>query len=109
LTIEEIKALRPDAIIVSGGGAAVARLRSNAEWQRVEALAAGRVYQWPGLPFNWGPRPPSVNRLAGLMWLRYVAAGRAFDAALGDDIRGFFSDFYHLALTDAQLQKLLAS
>jgi hypothetical protein len=41
------------------------------------------------------------------MWLAYVAAGREFDATLREDIRGFFIDFYHLTLTEAQLQTLL--
>jgi hypothetical protein len=41
------------------------------------------------------------------MWLSYVAAGRPFDAALRADIRGFYRDFYHLELSDAQMRTLL--
>ena len=65
-----------------------------------------RVYEWPGLPYSWGARPPSVNRLPGVGWLAYVAAGRQFDEALTSEIRGFYRDFYHLELTDTQLQRL---
>jgi iron complex transport system substrate-binding protein len=109
LTIEEIKAMRPQVIIVSGGAGAAARLKADSTWKDVDAVAAGRVYEWPALPINWGARPPSVNRLAGLMWLAYVVADRPFDGALHSDIRDFFRDFYHLELTEAQLQKLLRS
>jgi iron complex transport system substrate-binding protein len=107
LTAVEIGKLQPDVIIVSGGAGAARRLRGDPAWQGVEAVAAGRVHQWPALPYSWGARPPSVNRLPGVAWLAYVAAGREFDGALREDIRGFFSDFYHLALTEAQLRTLL--
>ena len=33
--------------------------------------------------------------------------GRAFDAELERDIRALYRDFYHLELTDVQLQALL--
>jgi iron complex transport system substrate-binding protein len=108
LTIAEIRAMRPDVIVVAGGAGTAARLRTSPEWRDVEAVASGRVFQWPAYPYSWGARPPSVNRLPGLVWLAYVAAGRTFDAPFRDDIRAIFRDFYHLDLTDAQLQKLVA-
>lgn len=107
LGIDEIKALSPDVIIVNGPAGAAARLRANVAWRAVEAVAAGRVHEWPALPYSWGARPPSVNRLPGLAWLSYVASGRPFDAAFTEEIRGFYRDFYHLALTEAQMRKLL--
>jgi iron complex transport system substrate-binding protein len=107
LTIDEIRALDPDVIVVAGGAGAAARLRANPAWQSVEAVAAGRVHQYPGLPYGWGPRPPSVNRLPGVIWLAYVASGRPFDAAFQADIRAFYREFYHLDLTEAQLTTLV--
>jgi iron complex transport system substrate-binding protein len=105
LSIAEIQALAPH-VIVTGGAGAAARLRLNAQWQAVEAVRQGRVYDWPALPYSWGPRPPSVNRLPGVMWLAYVSEGRTFDAQFDADVRGFFSDFYQVRLTDAQLRRL---
>lgn len=107
-TIDEIKAFSPHAVVVTGGNDAAARLRANPMWQSVEAVAAGRVYQYPALPYGWGARPPSVNRLPGLIWLAYVAQQRAFDAEFSADVRAFFRDFYHLDLTEQQLQRLFA-
>jgi iron complex transport system substrate-binding protein len=108
LTIDEITKMAPD-VIVAGGPGAAAKLRSNVAWQSVPAVAAGRVYEWPSLPYSWSARPPSVNRLPGVMWLAYVAAGRSFDAAFDDGIRAFYKDFYHLELSDTQLRRLLGS
>jgi iron complex transport system substrate-binding protein len=105
-TIEEIAALSPQVVVTTGSAA---RLRADAAWQSLDAVKAGRVFEWPALPYGWGSRPPSVNRLPGVAWLAYAARGRAVDAGLEADIRGFFRDFYHLELTDAQLQRLLAS
>ena len=56
---------------------------------------------------SWGARPPSVNRLPGVMWLSQVAAGRPFDAAFRADIHAFYRSFYHLELSDGQLRMLL--
>ena len=47
------------------------------------------------------------TRLPGLIWLAYVASGRAFDAEFDTDVRAFYKEFYHLDLTDAQLRKLV--
>jgi iron complex transport system substrate-binding protein len=107
LTIDEITALNPDVIVLAGGPGAAAKVRANPAWQSVAAVTAGRVYQWPALPYGWGMRPPSVNRIPGVMWLAYVAAGRPFDDAFHADVRTFYRDFYHVELSDAQIKKLL--
>jgi iron complex transport system substrate-binding protein len=105
LTIDEIASMAPQVVIVASGAS---RMRLDPEWQRVPAVAAGRVHQWPGLPYSWGGRPPSVNRLPGVAWLAYVARGRLFDDAFDADVRAFFKDFYHLDLTNAHWRPLLA-
>jgi iron complex transport system substrate-binding protein len=109
LTIEEIKAFAPQVIVMTGGQGTAARLRANPAWQSLGAVTNGRVFQYPGLPYSWGARPPSVNRLPGIVWLAYVVRGRTFDAQFDADIRGIFSEFYHLELTDAQLRKLIGA
>lgn len=109
LTIDEIASLNPHAVVVTGGPGAAAKLRANPVWQAVEAVKAGRVYPFPALPYSWGGRPPSVNRLPGVMWLAYVVAGRPFDAAFDADVRAFYRDFYHLELSEAQLRRLAAN
>jgi iron complex transport system substrate-binding protein len=104
LTVEEIRERAPDVVIASSKSAAEA-LRASPEWQQVAAVAAGRVYAAPEVPFNWS-RPPSVNRLPSLIWLAYVARGRPFDDEFRSDVTRFFAEFYHVTPTGAQLDKL---
>jgi iron complex transport system substrate-binding protein len=108
LTIDEIQKMSPDVIVLAGGGGAAANLRANPDWQRVKAVAAGRVYQFPALPYGWGPRPPSVNRLPGLVWLAAVASGRGLDATFEEDVRALFKAMYHIDLSPALLRTLTA-
>jgi iron complex transport system substrate-binding protein len=107
LTLEEIRARAPDVVIVANAGAAES-LRASPEWRALAAVAAGRVYAPPDLPFNWGPRPPSVNRLPSLIWLAYVARGRPFDDEFRADVSRLYAAFYHVTPTAAQLEQLAA-
>jgi iron complex transport system substrate-binding protein len=106
LTLAEIRALRPDVIIAASREAAAA-IRADAAWRDMDAVAAGRVLAAPTLPFNWGARPPSVNRLAGLIWLAYALPARELDAAFFADVRSFFATFYHVTPSDEQLRALI--
>lgn len=76
-------------------------------WQSVDAVAAGRVYLSPTAPFGWIDRPPSLNRMIGLEWL----AGLFYPGHLNQDLRevtrSFYDLFYHVDLTDAELDRLL--
>ncbi len=105
-TLEDIKAWNPD-VIIAANPAALARMREDASWLTIPAVAGNRLFAPPTLPFNWGPRPPSVNRLLGLIWLAYVLPGRPFDAEFYGDVRAFFVDFYQVTPTDGQLQALV--
>ncbi|MEQ1582189.1 MAG: ABC transporter substrate-binding protein [Steroidobacteraceae bacterium] len=107
-TIETIAAWNPD-VIVAVNPAALARMRTDPAWQAVPAVTKNRIAVAPTLPFNWGPRPPSVNRLLGLMWLAHVLPGRSFDAGFYGEVRAFFAEFYQIALTDEQTKRLLGN
>ena len=107
LTLDDVRERAPDVLIAPNGSAAT-QLRAAPEWQAVSAVAAERVHAPPDLPFNWGPRPPSVNRLFGVMWLAYVARGRAFDDEFRADVTRAFATFYHVTPTAAELDRLLA-
>jgi iron complex transport system substrate-binding protein len=93
-TIDEIRAASPDAIVVFDA----ARVRADAAWRSIPAVVAGRVYSPPAVPFGWGSRPPSVNRLPGLVWLAYVLPGRDLDAEFVADISLLFTELYHVDL-----------
>lgn len=106
LTIAEIRELAPDVIIAASPEAAAA-IRRDAAWRDMPAVVAGRVHAPPSLPFNWGPRPPSVNRLAGVIWMAYALRQRPFDDELSAEVRALFEAFYHVTLTPAQVRELV--
>ncbi len=107
LTIDEIRERAPDVVIAASVSSARALLAAP-EWQQLPAVAAGRVYAPPDLPFNWGPRPPSVNRLPSLIWLAYVSRGRTFDDEFRKDVSSVFAAFYHVTPTAAQIDQLVS-
>jgi iron complex transport system substrate-binding protein len=76
-------------------------------WEGVDAVIAGRVYLSPTAPFGWIDRPPSLNRMIGVSWL----AGLFYPDHLNQDLRevtrSFYDLFYHVDLTDAELDRLL--
>ena len=76
-------------------------------WQGVDAVAAGRVYLSPTAPFGWIDRPPSLNRLIGLEWLAGLFYPDQVDQDLREVTRSFYDLFYHVDLTDAELDRLL--
>jgi iron complex transport system substrate-binding protein len=106
LTVEEIRAFAPD-VIIAASKASAASLQADPAWREIAAVAAGRVHAPPDLPFNWGPRPPSVNRLLGVIWMAYVLASRPFDDAFFADVGAFFETFYHVTPTREQLRRLV--
>jgi iron complex transport system substrate-binding protein len=108
LTVAEIRERAPD-VVIAGNRAAAHALLAAPEWQEMAAVAAERVYAPPDLPFNWGPRPPSVNRVFGMIWLAYVARGRPFDDEFRADVSRLFAALYHVTPTASELEQLLAN
>jgi iron complex transport system substrate-binding protein len=76
-------------------------------WQSVDAVAAERVYLSPTAPFGWIDRPPSLNRMIGLAWLAGLFYPDHLDQDLREVTRSFYDLFYHVDLTDADLDRLL--
>jgi iron complex transport system substrate-binding protein len=76
-------------------------------WQGVDAVTAGRVYLSPTAPFGWIDRPPSLNRMIGLEWLAGLFYPDQVKQDLRELTRSFYDLFYHVDLTDAELDRLL--
>lgn len=106
---EQILAWNPDVIVtwdrnfhdkvVKGG---------DSLWQGLKAVKDGRVYLAPTAPFGWIDRPPSINRLIGLRWLANLFHGARFPFDIRQDTRAFYKLFYHVDVSDADLDTLIA-
>jgi iron complex transport system substrate-binding protein len=72
-TLEQIASLDPDEVIFAD-----ARMRgvvaASDGWRALRAVREGHALVAPALPFGWIEEPPSLNRLLGLAWLRWVDA-----------------------------------
>jgi iron complex transport system substrate-binding protein len=76
-------------------------------WQGVRAVRERRVYHAPEVPWGWFDAPPGANRLIGIRWLIAVLYPDLAPTNLRDDTRKFYNLFYHVDVTDAQLDVLL--
>jgi iron complex transport system substrate-binding protein len=83
-------------------------LNGERAWASIAAVQARRVHLVPKLPFGWVDFPPSVNRLIGLWWLAKILYPELFPEDLRGLARDFYQRFYHVAVTDAQIERVLA-
>lgn len=92
-TVDVIRTLDPDIIVLADP--AVSHVLTSAGWSSLRAVRDGHAYIAPAVPFGWIEDPPSINRLAGLAWLR--GSDPLTLAAL------FNADVYGRVLTQDQL------
>ena len=107
VSIEQVLLWNPDVIITIDQDFA-ARVRSDPAWAPVKAVRDGRVHLSPKLPFGWVDFPPCVNRLIGLWWLAKILYPDTFPEDLRALTRDFYARFYHVTLSDAQIDRVLA-
>jgi iron complex transport system substrate-binding protein len=106
--IEQVVVWNPDTVITWDRNF-YRKVWQDAYWQGVDAVRAGRVYLSPMAPFGWIDRPPSLNRIIGLRWLAGLFYPEHFRQDLRAQAREFYSLFYHVDLTEADLDRLLES
>jgi len=106
MTMERVLAADPE-IIVTWDRNFYHAVWSDPLWARVAAVRSKRVYLSPTAPFGWIDRPPSLNRLIGLKWLARTFYPDRFRFDLAAETRAFYRLFYHVELSDADLERLL--
>ncbi|BEV45147.1 iron ABC transporter substrate-binding protein [Afipia carboxidovorans] len=103
---EQVITWAPDTIITLDPDFKKA-VAQKPEWKAVPAVAKGRVFLAPGLPYGFIDAPPSVNRFAGLIWLLHTLYPDRTDGNLRDEIRTFYKTFYQVDPSDSELNALL--
>jgi iron complex transport system substrate-binding protein len=105
-SIEQVIVANPDTI-VTWDRDFFARVWENPLWSGIEAVRRGRVYLSPTAPFGWIDRPPSLNRFMGLLWMARLFYPEKWEGDLRDETRDFYRVFYHVDLSDDELERLL--
>lgn len=90
---------------MSGGTAADAIL-NDPDFSSLTDAQNGTVYGTPNAPFSWVDRPPGPNRIIGMRWLFGLIYPEYVDYDVDEEVREFFKLFYHVGLTDEQLELL---
>lgn len=106
VNFEALLAADPD-VIVTWDRQFHATYRDSPLWSRMRAVQEGRVHLSPVLPFGWIDRPPSLNRLIGLDWMAATLFPDRHAIDLRARTRDFYKLWYHVDLTEAQLDRLL--
>jgi len=106
VSMEQVLAWDPD-VILALDPAFCRGVPSDPLWSSVKAVRDGRIYLAPNLPYGWFDAPPGVNRLIGVRWLASVLYPKQFPESLRDTTRQFYKLFYHVDLTDKQIDALL--
>ena len=107
VSIEQVLVWNPDVIVTIDRDFA-AKVYDDPAWATVAAVRARRVHLAPHLPFGWVDFPPSVNRLIGLWWLAKILYPSLFPEDLNLLTREFYQKFYHVQVTDQQIDRVLA-
>src|SRR5579864_6360247 len=106
VSLEQVLAWNPD-VIVTMDERFYRAVWTNPLWQGVVAVHEKRVYLAPRLPFGWFDSPPAVNRLIGVRWLAAALYPGVFSGDLREATSYFYRRFYHVSLSEAQLDTLL--
>jgi iron complex transport system substrate-binding protein len=107
VSLEQVLVWNPEVIITIDQEFA-ANVRTDPAWAGVRAVRAGRIHLSPKMPFGWVDFPPSVNRLIGLWWLGKILYPELFPEDMTALTREFYTRFYHVTPTDAQIVHVLS-
>lgn len=105
-SIEQVIVANPDTIITWDRNFHE-RVWKDPLWAGIEAVKLKRVYLAPTAPFGWIDRPPSVNRIIGLKWLAGLFYPDRFSFDLRQETREFYKLFYHVDLSEKELDRLI--
>lgn len=105
-SMEQVIVANPDTI-VTWDPIFYGKVFDDPLWQGIDAVRDGRVYLSPTAPFGWIDRPPSLNRMMGLIWMAGLLYPDEWEGDLREDTRAFYELYYHVDLSDAELERLL--
>ena len=114
ISAEQLLTWDPDVIVVNGepkadksGSSAAEDILSNPDYASLKAVQDQKVYGTPNAPFSWVDRPAGPNRLIGMRWFSALIYPEYIKCDINEEIHKFFDLFYHVDLSDEQLENVL--
>jgi iron complex transport system substrate-binding protein len=112
VSLEQVLAWDPQVILVASDPVEESnvyeQITTQADWATITAVKNHQVYQIPRGPFDWFDRPPCISRILGVRWLGNLLYPDLYECDMKAEITKFYRVFYHMELTEAQLQELTA-
>ncbi len=108
VSLEQLYLWDPEVILFAPDSI-YATVKDDENWQKLQAVQNGKVYEVPGNPYNWIANPPSVNRYMGLVWLANLLYPDEFNYDLYEETARYYQLFYHCDLTQEQFNELTAN
>ncbi len=113
VSMEQIMNWNPEMIIVcidqgfNSDGDFYSKIYSNSLWEKVKAVENKQVYKIPYKPFNFCDRPPSINRISGIVWLSNLLYPKYFNYDVKAEVKKIYKLFYHKMLSDDEIDEIL--
>jgi iron complex transport system substrate-binding protein len=111
VSLEQVIAWDPEFVFVASDPAGEMnvydQITGGGDWNTVQAVNDGNVYQIPHGPFDWLDRPYSVARILGIQWVGNLLYPEVWNIDIRETTREFYELFYHYELSDEQLEQLM--
>lgn len=114
ISLEQLMTWNPSVMLINGepkqdltGNSAAQAILAHPDFQTIDAVKDKKVYGIPKTPFSWIDRPSGPNRLIGLVWLGELAYENSYSYDLKEEVKTFYDLFYHVELTDEEIESLL--
>ncbi|MGE4317624.1 MAG: ATP-binding cassette domain-containing protein [Deferribacterales bacterium] len=112
VSADDLLRWNPDVIIIMSDemkskDRLINRMPSDPFWSCIKAVKKGHIYEPPGGMYGWFDRPPSVNRIIGLIWMTHVLYPDTFKWDMVSETREFYKLFYRISLSEKQAETML--
>ena len=107
INLEQVAAWNPDLILVPPyGGASVAAITEDADWQILNAVQAGQVYRMPKLVAPWDT--PTPDTVLAIIWLSNLLYPELDTPDCGEQVQYFYNTFYNYDISAEEIDSLCA-
>ena len=107
VSIEQVIEWNPDIIITTDPDF-YNNVYNDSKWSEINAVKNHQVYLSPQSPFKWFDKPVGANMIIGVPWTAKVIYPDLYsDIDLVSATREFYSDFYHIDLSEDQAKQIL--